>query len=369
MNRAKKTNIVRRSLLTLLSGSALLLASCNMGDLAGLKVAGGTIDGAGEAAKYPATVYVELKGKDFNNQQAIIRNVGTIVDVGLPDSYAIILSLADVFQAQDGIATLPMMKQLDIKLDLGRGKEAINLPGLKIKNGRLEDDNGNRYFMYTVGVKIEPKGQPSSQEKDVVFQMAPKLFRESPLITEHGGNIRDANTSYVMLAVPKKALPSIRVPGVMTAEGRPAPANLKGVVVGFGENTVGGSRKSDFYLAAESAKKERNFADIDALNDAPAEYTPLRQLIGSSTVVSQQIWEFTGSGLCGSKDGSNYDTGAAVYIDGKFAGFGVRSTAKSAGFKGRLDCAATQRDDMVTLVVSPSKEDIDAFKISFGQIR
>ena len=370
MNRAKKINIVRRSLLTLLSGSALLLASCNMGDLAGLKVAGGTIDGAGEAAKYPATVYVELKGKDFNNQQAIIRNVGTIVDVGLPDSYAIILSLADVFQAQDGVATLPMMKQLDIKLYLSSGKEAINLPGVKIKNGRLEDDNGNRYFMYTVGVKIEPKGQPSPQERDVVSQMAPKLFRESPLITEHGGNIRDANTSYVMLAVPKKALPSIRVPGVMTAEGRPAPASLKGVVVGFGENTVGGSRKSDFSLAAElPSVMKRNYADIDALNATPAEYTPLRQLIGSSTVVSQQIWEFTGSGLCGSKDGSNYDTGAAVYVDGKFAGFGVRSTAKSAGFKGRLDCAATKRDDMVTLVVSPSKEDIEAFKSSFGQVR
>jgi len=280
------------------------------------------------------------------------------------------LSLADVFQAQDGVATLPMMKQLDIKLYLSSGKEAINLPGVKIRNGRLEDDSGNRYFMYTVGVKIEPKGQPSQQEKDVVSQMAPKLFRESPLVTEKAGNIRDANTSYVMLAVPKKALPSIRVPGVMTAEDRPAAASLKGVVVGFGENTVGGSRKSDFSLAAElPSVMKRNFADIEALNAAPAEYTPLRNLIGSSTVVAQQIWEFTGSGLCGSKDGSNYDTGAAVYIDGKFAGFGVRSTAKSAGFKGRLDCAATKRDDMVTLVVSPSKEDIDAFKSSFGQVR
>jgi len=47
MSRTKNTNIVSRSLMALLSGSALMLASCNMGDLAGLKVAGGTIDGAG----------------------------------------------------------------------------------------------------------------------------------------------------------------------------------------------------------------------------------------------------------------------------------------------------------------------------------
>ena len=106
---------------------------------------------------------------------------------------------------------------------------------------------------------------------------------------------------------------------------------------------------------------KRNYAPIEALNKSPTDYTPLRKIIGSASSVAKQIWEFTGSGLCGSKDGQNYDTGAAVYIEGKFAGFGVRSTAKSSGYKGRLDCSKTQADDMVTMVVSVSQEHIDQF--------
>jgi hypothetical protein len=85
-------------------------------------------------------------------------------------------------------------------------------------------------------------------------------------------------------------------------------------------------------------------------------------LIGANSSVADQLWEVTGSGLCGSKDGANYDTGAAVYVDGKFAGFGVASTTKTSGFKGRLDCGKASRDEMSTLIVSPSSADVEAFK-------
>jgi hypothetical protein len=193
-----------------------------------------------------------------------------------------------------------------------------------------------------------------------------KLFLESPLMTEKGVNLRDANTSYVLFSIPKSSHPALskmKVPLVMTAEERPDAASLKGIVVGFGENTVGGSRAREFALASSlPSVMKRNYATIEALNKSASDYTPLRKLIGSATSVAQQVWEFTGSGLCGSPDGQNYDTGAAVYVDGKFAGFGVRSTSKSAGFKGRLDCGKTPAEDMVTLVVSPSQEEINQFK-------
>ena len=108
-----------RPILALLTTTSLALSACNLNDVAGLKVAGGTIDGAGESAKYPGTVYVELKARDFSGGSHIIRNVGTIADVGLRDAYALFLSLADVFQVgADGQAELPVMKSVEVKLVL-----------------------------------------------------------------------------------------------------------------------------------------------------------------------------------------------------------------------------------------------------------
>ena len=366
MNINIKRASVKFSLLALLSGSAVTLSSCNLGDAAGLKVAGGTIDGAGDSAKYPGTVYVELNATDFNERNHVIRNVGTLVDVGLSDAYALFLSLADVFQVgPDGQAELPIMKSVEVKLFLSNGESSITLPGMSMnKTGFMQDTQGRTYFMVTVGAKAVKVGQVDANTQRAAEEIAGKIFLDSPLQVS-SSNLRNANTSFIMMAVPKNSNPaiaSIRVPKLMTAEQRPSPADLKGVVVGFGENMISGVRKSDFSLAASlPSVMKRNYADIVALNKSEAEFTPLRKVIGSSTEVAQQLWEITGSGLCGSKDGSNYDTGAAVYVDGRFAGFGVVSSSKSSGYKGRLDCSATSRDDMVTLVVSPSERDVAAF--------
>lgn len=358
---------VRRSLLALLSASALMLSACNMGDTAGLKVAGGTIDGSGDAAKYPGTVYVELDARDFAGRNHIMRNVGTIADVGLPNSYALFLSLADVMKPDgDGQAALPILKTVDVKIFLNNGESSITLPGaVTNKSGFMEDSKGRSYSMVTVGVRAEKVGSVDPRISGQVEDIASKIFLPSPLMVG-GQNLRNANTSYIMMAVPKNAHPAIqsmRVPKLMTAEERGEPASIKGVIVGFGENMVAGSRKSDFQLApALPTVMKRNFADIEALNKSEAEHTPLRKLIGSNSSVADQLWEVTGSGLCGSKDGANYDTGAAVYVDGKFAGFGVASSTKTSGFKGRLECSKSSRDDMSTLIVSPSSADVEAFK-------
>lgn len=363
----KNRQTLRRSLLALLSASSFALASCNLSDVTGLKVAGGTIDGAGEAAKYPGTVYVELKARDFHGGQHVIRNVGTIADVGLRDAHALFLSLADVFQVgADGQAELPVMKSVEVKLFLNNGDSSITLPGMEMsRSGLMRDAQGRAYFMVTYGARAVPVGTIDARLRDEAQTVANKIFIDSPLRVSNGQDLRNANTSFIMMAVPKNAHPaiaSLRVPKVLTAEERPSAAELKGVVVGFGENTVGGSRKADFALTTSlPAVMKRNFAEIESLNKTESEFTPLRRLIGNNSDVANQIWEFTGSGLCGSKDGSNYDTGAGVYVNGKFAGFAVLSSAVSQGYKGRLDCAKTSRDDMVTVVISPSARDIAEF--------
>lgn len=348
-----------------------MLSACNLGDTAGLKVAGGTIDGSGDAAKYPGTVYVELDAKDFSGRNHIIRNVGTIVDVGLSNSYALFLSLADVFQTSaDGQAQLPIMKTVEVKLFLNNGESSITLPGVSMnEDGFMQDSKGRSYSMITVGVKAEKAGSVDPKIARRVEDIASKIFLSSPLMVGRQ-NLRNANSSYIMMAVPKNAHPAIasmRAPELMVAEDRPEPSKLQGVLVGFGENTVGGSQKSNFQLAsALPSVMKRNFADIEALNKSESDQTPLRKLIGANTAVAAQLWEITGSGLCGSSDGSNYDTGAAVYVGGKFAGFGVISTSKTSGYKGRLECSKTSKDDMATMIVSPSAADVAAFKKRFN---
>ncbi len=355
------TSFKSRGILALLM---LVTAACNTNDRGGLKVAGGTIDGSEGSVKFPATVYVEMNGKDFNGNAKVIRNVGNFVDVGVASQLGLVLSLADVF---DTSSNLPLFKTVDLTIYLSNGQDSIVLPGLSFQNdGSMLDGKGNKYIMVSVGLKAEKVGK-SDIPDDKARSVMQKLFVESPLVTDKGLNVRDPQTSFQMISIPRAAhasLASLKAPKIVPAESRPvesALSNLK--MVGFGENIVGGERKSDFALSASlPAVMKRNYADVNPLNMSSTDVTPLRKMLANTPAAVQQIWEVSGSGLCGSKDGSNYDTGAGVYIGtDQFVGFAVVSSAKSSGYKGKLDCAATGRDDMATVIVSPNSEVIAKF--------
>lgn len=356
------TSLKSRGILALLM---LVVVACNNNDRGGLKVAGGTIDGSQGATLFPATVYVEMNGKDFNGKDKVIRNVGTFVDVGVPSQLGLVLSLADVF---DSSSNLPVFKTVNLTIYLSGGDvPPVVLPGLQFKNdGTMLDGKGNKYVMLSVGLKAEKVGK-SEVPDDKARGVLKNLFLESPLVTDKGLNVRDPQTSYQMISIPRSvdpALASLKAPKIIPSESRPVESALKDLkMVGFGENIVGGDRKGDFALAAAlPSVMKRNYAEVTPLNISSTDSTPLRKLLANTPAAVQQVWEVSGSGLCGSKDGSNYDTGAGIYIgQDQFVGFAVISTAKSSGYKGKLDCAATSRDDMATVIVSPSSEAINKF--------
>jgi hypothetical protein len=358
-----KPRPVGKLLLGLLVSTALA-SSCN-NLKSGLKVAGGTIDGSDGTVRYPGTVYAELDGQDFNGKSKVIRNVGTLVDLGQPGQLALILSLADSIQSSAGRSILPLFKHASLKLYLSDGKDSITLPGMTFSNeGVLKDKEGRSYLSLTVGIKAEKIGS-SDIPDDKVRSIAQKLFLESPLLGG-GRNFRVPETAYMIIAVPRNSHPSlasIKAPALIAAEDRADEASLTNLqIAGFGENIVGGEKKNVFALSESlPSVMKRNYADVVALNKSADAPTPLKGLLGSSDL-SKKLWEVGGSGLCGSSDGQNYDTGASVYSDGKFVGFAVRSSVKSSGYKGKLDCSKTSRDDMVSLVVSPSIDAIEMFK-------
>jgi hypothetical protein len=175
-------------------------------------------------------------------------------------------------------------------------------------------------------------------------------------------NLRDPHSSYQMMLFPRSVhsyFEKLIVPKLIVAEKRGPESGLKELkLVGFGENVVGGDRNREFALASNLPSiMKRNYAAIKALNTGTTDQTPFHAITSLNSKAAEQVWEVFGSGLCGSKDNNNYDTGAAVYTGEKekqFLGFAVASTARSNYYKGKLDCAATDRSDMASVIVSPS---------------
>lgn len=354
--------------------AALGIIACNgAGGGGNLKVSGGTADGSGSSAVYPGTVYVDMTGKDFNGNPRTIRNVGNLVDLQLPGGQlTLVLSLADVFVNNGGVATLPLFKTVDLKIYLSNGGDPIVLPGLVFQNdGSLVDGNKQKFTMVSVGLEAKKIGS-SDVADDKIRSAAQKLFIPSPLLTAKGLNVREPVTTYQLIAIPRSvnpALQSIKAPTLVASDdARRSLASL--TMVGFGDTSVGSAESSNaskgFGLSAELPNiSKRNFAAVTALNTDPSKYTRLRKLWGESPAVVQQVWEVSGSGLCGAndKDQSNYDTGAGVYAGpSQLVGFAVHSSAISANYRGTLDCTKTIPSDMATVVVSPNSADIAAFK-------
>ena len=351
-----KTAIVKKSVMALL---AVGVIACNGNDKGGLKVAGGTIDGSTGSTLFPSTMYVVMDGTDFGDQPRTISNVGTFVDVGIPDKIALVMSLKDIFVNVNGRAALPIFKKVNITI-YPSTSETINLPGISFQqDGSLKQDGTNRGFaLVSVGLKVQKVGS-SSIPDDKAAAVISKVFYEDPLMAG-SLNLRDPQSSYQMMLFPRSAhayFQNLKAPQLVVADNRGPESGLKDLkLVGFGENIVGGDRKTDFSLASSLPTiMKRNYADIKPLNTGAADQTPVRKLTSANPQAMQQIWEILGSGLCGSKDGNNYDTGAAVYSGtNQFLGFAVASTTKGNFFKGKLDCAATGREDMASVIVSPS---------------
>ncbi len=324
--------------------ATMTMSSCQPSDRTSLRVAGGS---SALAEKYNATVYVELTGRNGSGQEHTIRNVGTIVDVGLSSHVALIMSLADGFDKGSipffQTAKLKILQYPDLSFDI-----AIDQSGVTVQKSNTEQPKVKTSLL-AVGLR------PSTPPPGTVSGLAQRLLRESPIAAEGGRNLRVAETSYVMIGLPKEngAIPAAKLSKMQLTEGN------KVVVVGFGETGLADNRDQD---------KKFNLDGMQARNAAVV--TPI---LGESTPLAklhperEHLWEFSGSGLCGSSDGRNYDTGAGVYVDGHFAGFAVRSSTKSSRYKGTLDCKKIfDREDMVTLVVRPHPEDIAAFGQSFS---
>lgn len=343
---------------TLLVASVGFFVSCNKNDSAGVKVAGGEIDGSGDKAKYPGTVYAELAGTDLNKKPFVIRNVATIVDVGLANHYALVLSLADALVEVNGKAQMPLLKEGTISIWMTSGEDKIVLPGMSLqKEGFLKDKQGRSYLMLTMGMKAEKVGSSKLSDADA-RKLEDKFFYKSDLMAG-SENYRIPATSYSLIAVPKNAHPSIQaltnVPKLVSAESRVDAE--KYTMVGYGETTVGGVKSKEFSLGGDLPSiMKRNFAEVELLSE-----TPLKKKHAGA--LSKVLPEFKKAGLCGSSDGKNYDTGASIYqADGSFVAFSVVSSTESSGFKGKLSCAATGREDMVTLTVAPTDNEIAEFK-------
>lgn len=340
---------------------ALTVFSCRSNTNSALTVGGGSEDATG---KYASTVYVELNATDLNGAPRQIRNVGTLIDIGHPSKDLLILSLADALEENEGgYAVFPLFKTAKLTLHTAAGK-SVELPRLRfIESGRdvgvLEDTSGTRHALLAVGITL--KQVAASKVSNQLVQRARDLLFEDNSLAVGTRNFRSPQTTYLMLSVSKNAT-GIRAAPYDSADSRKPEGALGALsLVGYGELSALSDKSTNLTRPKVNA---RNVAPIVALNKIVSSPTPLRALMGSNESVSKQLWEVSGSGLCGSSDGENYDTGAAVYEaasdEPKFIGFGVRST-RLPDYKGVLDCKSTQPKDMVTLVVSPSKAAISQF--------
>ena len=361
MKNRTKIKSLRLPVLAILTFSSLVMSGCNVGDNSALRVAGGTLDSNG---KFPGTVYVEITGKDFENQPTIIRNVGNIVDLGMSNHVALILSVADVFESMNGMAVLPVMKEMDLTIYTKDGVSRFTLPRLSMADSGffVDETNQPKSYMMAVGIRPQKINQSSSAVDQKVGSLTPQIFNESSLKVGNR-DFRDVLSSYVMLLVQKDAndyLKSTQFPKILAAEDR-TNQPTKITMVGFGETSTGTAKKNEFALAEQiPGNMKRNYMDVTAFS-IQGNRTPLHKLIDNPDV-SQVIWEVQGSGLCGSSNGSNYDTGAGIYIDNQLAAIAVRSTSISNQYMGRLDCKGTGLKDMATYVVSPTRSEIDFFK-------
>jgi hypothetical protein len=348
--------------------AALTTAACNNDTKSGLRVAGGreNIDGGdAAAAKYPGTVYVEMKGEDTNGVIRTVRNVGTIFKTNNSSKYGIILSLADAMLEYNGMQVLPIFKAVQLKVYLSDTKgTAANLPPMQLdtKTGQFKTNDGKFFPVLSVGLATQRVANSKIKDSDVA-PVAQNLLLDDSLPVSDGVNslnLRVQHTSYMLIGVDSSNFANIadKIPSLIPASSSRPKDNL--VMVGFGDVKHKAETESAKSLALSDALPEvtkRNYVSVTPLSVE----SPISKLTASSQNANSQVWEIQGSGLCGSSDGSNYDTGASIYSGPNVVGIAVRSSSISSKFLGRLDCSAKELSDMVSLVISPSETAIKKF--------
>ena len=364
----RKSSLTRLGLVSLISTSLALLSGCNATKESNLKVAGGDADVGG---LYSSTVYVEMIGQDFNGQpKPPVRNVGTFVQIPeLPGYRVLILSLSDVLVANGSKSQIPLFKEIDLKIHGADGKSSVSLPRLDFDSntcGLKASGSAQIDYITAFGFDVEKIG-PSDIPADMLNKCKGRLFSRGSVPEK----FLNGRTSFLMLALHEEEVAKLGIgksPLLTPAESR-GTSSGKLVMVGFGErdakshdDAIKDQKKDGFALSDELPNiNVRNFAEVSGLTG-----TPFSKINNGAN--SNVMWEVSGSGLCGkNKDGSeNYDTGAGVYSSpDSLVGFAIRSTSMPK-FEGTLDCAATAREQMATLIVSPSSADIASLKANIA---
>jgi hypothetical protein len=357
-----------------------IMGACKVGEQGEntVKVANGSIEGG---AEFGGTYYCEFQSSINGRTSFKVGNVGTLLDVGIPNHKVLILSLADAMvfsDAPSGTPTsyLPVAGQVDVKLYNDKAKTgtpALELNGLQFqRNGQLVDQSRTLYSMILVGATVERISNQwvARMVENQVNSVSSRMVFPADIL-QNGVNLRNIATSFVLLAIPDTKVGSLAATKALPAQSRPneqtlAQGDMK--IVGYGDYTM----KSESGVVVQKNNR-RNAAKVSPLNTERDTYSPLRKFLEGNSEAISQLWEVKGSGVCGASGEHNYDTGAGIYYRPKdsgtewtFLGFVPRSSSTSSQYLGPLDCAKTPTENMASLVVSPTQAHFDAIKNLVG---
>ena len=355
---------VRSVLLVVGAVLAFTIGACHMPQTSEteIKVAGGSL-----TTDFGATYYARIETFVGGAPSGDISNVATLLDVGAPNHKILLVSLADAFRGVGpGQASgyLPVIDELSIRLfgDSGAsGQPVLSLERLHFqRDGKLT----GQIPVVFIGASLErvPGTFVSRLVASQVQAVGSRVVDPSPLKV---GNLdlRNAYSSFVMIALPNQMVGTLTSARFVAAESRPAETELAEgqlSMVGFGNM----SKLSETRSVEVTQNQMRNAAPVKPLNLTQDGQTPIRALTASSAQATQQIWEVEGGGICGSRDGKDFDTGAAIYYraqeggEWQFVGFVSRSSSKSGGFLGTALCDQVAPADMASLVISPSQNHV-----------
>ncbi len=327
-------------------------------DASGLSVAGGSVDLKGE---FNSSVYVKVHplrsdGGEIDQMEPIT-SVATILDAGLPGYTVMILSLADSYTnhliAGQNMMVLPSLVNVSLSIyPENRAAAPVRVEKLSF-NERGVLSNGAK--LVVVGAKLLATGAEiparlrAYDVQGAVNKLNDKIFVPNSSLQFKDVDYRNYLTSFLMIAVPHAVLKgdAAQIAAIKSIKG----AALVGVgeaskltMVGFG-----GTHQN-------ASETKRNYAPVTM-----AAGTGLGATLAGSSFYGRELFEVTGSGLCGqgaTSDERSFDTGASIIdANGNLVGIAVKSESRMNGSLG-YDCQSERLEDVTTLVVAPTQAQI-----------